>query len=66
MRTIIDFGHNFGLNVVAEGVETKEVYDTLANLGCDVVQGYYVSKPLTCENLKAWFSSAPFKIKPGN
>ena len=66
VRTIIDFGHNFGLNVVAEGVETKEVYDTLANLGCDVVQGYYVSKPLTCENLKAWFSSAPFKIKPGN
>jgi diguanylate cyclase (GGDEF)-like protein len=66
VRTIIEFGHNFGLNVVAEGVETKEVFDTLAHLGCDVIQGYYVSKPLACEALKAWFSSAPYKIEPGN
>lgn len=66
VRTIIDFGHNFGLTVVAEGVETKEVYDTLAHLGCDVIQGYYVSKPLSCEELKAWFSTSPYKIVPGN
>ena len=64
VRTIIEFGHNFGLNVVAEGVETKDVYHALADLGCDVVQGYYVSKPLSCEELKAWFSSAPYKISP--
>ena len=66
VRTIIDFGHNFGLTVVAEGVETKAVYDTLAQLGCDAIQGYFVSKPLACEELKAWFASALYKIEPGN
>lgn len=34
-RTVIEFGHNFGLTVVAEGVETKEVLDALTALGCD-------------------------------
>lgn len=66
VRTIIEFGHNFDLTVVAEGVETKDVYLALADLGCDVVQGYYVSKPLSCEDLKAWFSSAPYKISPAH
>jgi len=35
---VIEFGHNFGLTVVAEGVETKEVLDALVALGCDQVQ----------------------------
>ena len=62
VRTIIDLGHNFGLTVVAEGVETQEVYDTLSNLGCDLIQGYLISKPLPCEQLKKWLSTCPFKI----
>ena len=36
----------FGLPVVAEGVETAEQVATLRALGCDVVQGYYFSRPL--------------------
>ena len=62
VRTVINLGHNFGLTVVAEGVETKEVFDALCNLGCDVIQGYYISKPLPCEQLKIWLSSPPYKI----
>jgi len=64
VRTVIEFGHNFGLSVVAEGVETKEVLDALVALGCDEVQGYFISKPQTCELLKIWFSTSPYKIGP--
>lgn len=64
VRTVIDLGHNFGLTVVAEGVETKEVLDALAALGCDEIQGYFISKPQTCELLKSWFSASPYKIGP--
>ncbi len=62
VRTIIELGHNFGLTVVAEGVETQEVLDALAALGCDEVQGYFISKPQTSELLKSWFSTSPYKI----
>ncbi|MGO9447016.1 MAG: EAL domain-containing protein [Thiobacillaceae bacterium] len=46
----ISLGHSLGLEVVAEGVETKEQYDLLRTLGCDIVQGYYVSPPLPPEH----------------
>ncbi|MHB1238237.1 MAG: putative bifunctional diguanylate cyclase/phosphodiesterase [Gallionella sp.] len=62
VRTVIDFGHNFGLSVVAEGVESKEVFEALAALGCDEVQGYYISKPLSYESLKSWLSASAYKI----
>lgn len=63
VRTIIDLGHNFGLTVVAEGVETKEVLDALAALGCDEVQGYFISKPQACEPLKNWLSTSSWLAK---
>jgi diguanylate cyclase (GGDEF)-like protein len=45
----ISLGHNLGLEVVAEGVETREQYDILRTLGCDTIQGYFVSPPLPPE-----------------
>ncbi|MGC2456820.1 MAG: EAL domain-containing protein [Gallionellaceae bacterium] len=66
VRTVIELGHNFGLTVVAEGVETKEVLDALAVLGCDEVQGYFISKPQTYELLRIWFSTSPYKIGPAD
>ncbi|HEU0283423.1 MAG TPA: EAL domain-containing protein [Gallionella sp.] len=66
VRTVIELGHNFGLIVVAEGVETKELLDALAALGCDEVQGYFISKPQTCELLKCWFSNCPYKTRPAD
>ena len=62
VRTVIEFGHNFGLTVVAEGVETQAVLETLAAFGCDKVQGYFISKPQTAEQLKSWFSTSAWKI----
>jgi diguanylate cyclase (GGDEF)-like protein len=64
VRTVIELGHSFGLTVVAEGVETKEVLDALAALGCDEAQGYFISKPQTCELLKSWFSTSHWKVGP--
>ena len=45
VRSTIDLGHNLGLTVVAEGVETEAVMARLAELGCDTVQGYFLSRP---------------------
>jgi diguanylate cyclase (GGDEF)-like protein/PAS domain S-box-containing protein len=45
----ISLGHSLGLEVIAEGVETREQYDMLRTLGCDCVQGFYLSPPLAPE-----------------
>ncbi len=45
----VALGHNLGLELVAEGVETPEQRDFLARLGCDVLQGYLYSKPMPAE-----------------
>ncbi len=64
VRSVIDLGHNLGLRVVAEGVETKEMFDAVAALGCDEAQGYFISKPQTCEVLNGWFPTAAWKLAP--
>lgn len=46
VRSIVDLGHNFGVKVVAEGVETADSWDMLNRLGCDLAQGYLISRPL--------------------
>ena len=46
-RTVIAMAHNLRLNVVAEGVETAEQLAFLAEHGCDLYQGYYLSRPLS-------------------
>jgi diguanylate cyclase (GGDEF)-like protein len=54
VRSTIDLGRNLGLRVVAEGVETASAWNRLAALGCDVAQGYYVSRPVPAGELAAW------------
>lgn len=44
-KAIIDLAHNLGLEVVAEGIETKEQLEVLIESGCDIGQGYYFSRP---------------------
>jgi diguanylate cyclase (GGDEF)-like protein len=46
VKSIIDLAHNLGLTVVAEGVETRDIMTQLNKLGCDIAQGYLISKPL--------------------
>jgi diguanylate cyclase (GGDEF)-like protein/PAS domain S-box-containing protein len=56
VRSIITLGHDLGLEVVAEGVETKATYDQLARLGCDTVQGYWLSRALPPDELSEWLT----------
>jgi EAL domain-containing protein (putative c-di-GMP-specific phosphodiesterase class I) len=58
-RSIVDLGHNLGLVVVAEGVETREIWDQLAAMHCDVAQGYYLSRPIPAAELTRRARSLP-------
>jgi len=51
VRATIGMAHNLGLKVVAEGIETHEAWQMLAELACDVAQGYLISRPLPVEKL---------------
>jgi diguanylate cyclase (GGDEF)-like protein len=57
VRSTIDLGHNLGLVVVAEGVENNEVLDRLRALGCDIAQGYCISRPLTPGHFLSWLAT---------
>ena len=46
VTAVISMAHSLNLVVVAEGVETREEFDFLSNLGCDEAQGYYFSRPV--------------------
>ena len=53
IKAIISLGHILGLRVIAEGVETAEQLDFLRDNGCDQMQGYYLSRPLSAEAFTA-------------
>ncbi len=57
VRTIVDLGHNLGLEVVAEGVENRECLDKLRELGCDTVQGYHISRPAPGPDFLVWLEA---------
>lgn len=54
VNSTIQLAHNLGLKVVAECVETEDVFEELKRLGCDYVQGYYISKPMSAEDAEDW------------
>ncbi|MYM28480.1 EAL domain-containing protein [Duganella sp. CY15W] len=54
VRSTIDLGHNMGLRVVAEGIESEAVWRLLAALGCDQGQGYFMSRPIPADQLFSW------------
>jgi EAL domain-containing protein (putative c-di-GMP-specific phosphodiesterase class I) len=54
VRTTIDLAHTLGFEAVAEGVENQQAWDLLVEFGCDIVQGYYVSRPMPVSDIEAW------------
>lgn len=54
VRSTIDLGRNLGLDVVAEGVETQADWNRLRTLGCQIAQGYYLSRPVPPAELSSW------------
>ncbi len=63
VRSLIGLGHNLGLSVVAEGVESEEVWDQLKVLGCDSAQGYSMSHPIPPDELGEWLKQSPWGVK---
>jgi EAL domain-containing protein (putative c-di-GMP-specific phosphodiesterase class I) len=54
VRSAIGLGQSLGLRVIAEGVETADVLETLAEFGCDEAQGFHIARPLPAPALEAW------------
>jgi diguanylate cyclase (GGDEF)-like protein len=51
IKSIISLGSSLGLRIVAEGVETAPVLEQLRRLGCDIIQGYYIGRPVPADDL---------------
>ena len=54
VRSTVNLAHSMGMRVVAEGVEDQATWNLLVALGCDIVQGYYLSRPICAQDLEHW------------
>ena len=61
IKCMIDMAKNLDMPVVAEGVETKEQVDFLHSVGCDIIQGFYFSKPMPIEEFEKYASDRPYR-----
>lgn len=57
VKSTIELGHTLGMKVTAEGVETEMTRDWLVENGCDILQGYFYSKPLPAKDFNHWLES---------
>lgn len=57
LSTVIDLGKSMGMIVVQEGVETKEIFDKVISMGCDVIQGYYYAKAISLEEFRLFIKT---------
>lgn len=63
---VVGLGHNLGLSMVAEGVEDEETLDALRELGCDVVQGYLLARPMPARELDRWLADYSSDVQDRN
>ena len=63
VTSTILLGHNLGLKIVAEGVESAEVSTHLLKIGCDVAQGFGISRPLPESKLQTWIGTTEHLIR---
>ncbi len=66
VRSTIDLGHNLGLQVVAEGIENMPVLERLQTFGCDIGQGYGISRPLAPDMFATWLLTTQYKMPKAN
>jgi EAL domain-containing protein (putative c-di-GMP-specific phosphodiesterase class I) len=65
VRSAIDLARNMDLQVTAEGVEDAATFQALRELGCDLAQGYYFSKPLPVDKLVSWLGESEWGFGAG-
>jgi EAL domain-containing protein (putative c-di-GMP-specific phosphodiesterase class I) len=56
VRTMIQLAHGLDMQIVAEGVDTQAAWNRLRAIGCDAIQGFYVSEPLPAQQFEAWLA----------
>jgi diguanylate cyclase (GGDEF)-like protein len=66
VRSVIDLAHNLGMQVVAEGVECREIYDLLRDMNCYCAQGYYISRPVADEKFRDWLTDPVWDDEPAS
>jgi EAL domain-containing protein (putative c-di-GMP-specific phosphodiesterase class I) len=64
VQSVVDLGHNLGLTIIAEGVESERIMTTLSNIGCDVAQGYFISRPVTAAAIDTWRAARNVNATP--
>ncbi|MCA9079010.1 MAG: EAL domain-containing protein [Planctomycetaceae bacterium] len=62
VRAVVSLGNGLGLTVVAEGVETSEQALCLDSLGCDVLQGFLISRPIPGDEFRDWLRLTTFGL----
>jgi len=63
VRTVIDLAHNLGKQVCAEGVENEATWRALSDMGCDLAQGYWISRPKNAEGLMEWLVATSWGLR---
>ncbi|HJT17598.1 MAG TPA: EAL domain-containing protein, partial [Thermoanaerobaculia bacterium] len=63
VRTMVELAHSLGKQVCAEGVEDEETFMRLAEMGCDLAQGYWISKPKPAADLLEWLVETFWGLK---
>jgi len=59
VRSTVDLAHSLGLRIVAEGVEDPGTVEVLHRYGCDIIQGFFYSRPLPVAQLTTWLANEP-------
>jgi diguanylate cyclase (GGDEF)-like protein len=62
VASVIELGHQLGLTVVAEGVETVAVLNELDELGCDIAQGFYFARPMKADDVQPWLEQHAARV----
>jgi EAL domain-containing protein (putative c-di-GMP-specific phosphodiesterase class I) len=60
---VIDLAHNLGKQVCAEGVEDIGTLERLEEMGCDLAQGYFISRPVPAAGLMRWLTENFWGLK---
>lgn len=57
LESSIDLAQKLGMKIVVEGIETKDDWDLVSALGCDLAQGYFIARPMPADEVAGWLAS---------
>jgi diguanylate cyclase (GGDEF)-like protein/PAS domain S-box-containing protein len=65
VKSTIELAHNLGMNVVAEGTASQEIWNALLSLGCDEAQGHFISPPMSAPDFLGWLRTSGYAYPDG-